>query len=181
MATKCTVIRGDITKIKADAIVNAANSSLLGGGGVDGAIHRAGGPAILEQCIQIRNKQGGCKTGEAVITTAGNLPARYVIHTVGPVWQGGHNRERELLSNCYRNVLTIAVEQGIKTLAFPNISTGIYRFPKKEAASLAIAAVQEFVTTHPHSLEEILFVCFDNENYQLYQQLLLNNTNNTSH
>lgn len=171
MLPKLTLIQGDITKIKADAIVNAANSSLLGGGGVDGAIHRAGGPAILEACIQIRNKQGGCKVGEAVITTAGNLPARYVIHTVGPVWQGGNNRERELLSACYRNVLTLAVEYGIKSIAFPNISTGIYRFPKAAAASLAVTAVREFVAG-PHPFQEISFVCFDDENYRLYQQLL---------
>lgn len=172
MPTKFTLIQGDITQIGADAIVNAANSSLLGGGGVDGAIHRAGGPAILEECIQIRNKQGGCEIGEAVITTAGRLSARHVIHTVGPVWQGGNNRERELLSNCYRSVLKLAVAHGIKTLAFPNISTGIYRFPKAEAAAEAMAAVQEFVATHPHSLEEISFVCFDDENHQLYEQLL---------
>lgn len=172
MPTKITVIQGDITKIKADAIVNAANSSLMGGGGVDGAIHRAGGPAILEECIEIRNRQGDCETGEAVITTAGKLPARYVIHTVGPVWQGGNNRERELLLNCYRNVLTLAVDYGVKTLAFPNISTGVYRFPKAEAASLAIAAVQEFIADNPHDVEEISFVCFDEENYRLYQQLL---------
>ena len=170
--TKLTLLQGDITKIKADAIVNAANTSLLGGGGVDGAIHRVGGPAILEDCMKIRARQGGCAVGEAVITTAGRLPARYVIHTVGPVWQDGKNRERELLSNCYRNVLKLAVEHDIKTLAFPNISTGIYRFPKAEAAALAIAAVQEFVATDPHSLEEISFVCFDDENHQLYQQLL---------
>jgi len=172
MPTKFTLIQGDITQIGTDAIVNAANSSLLGGGGVDGAIHRAGGPAILEECIQIRNKQGGCEIGEAVITTAGRLPARHVIHTVGPVWQGGNNRERELLSNCYRSVLKLAVAHGIKTLAFPNISTGIYRFPKAEAAAEAMAAVQAFVATHPHSLEEISFVCFDDENHQLYEQLL---------
>ncbi len=172
MTVKFTLIQGDITKIAADAIVNAANSSLLGGGGVDGAIHRAGGPAILEECIQIRNKQGGCKIGEAVITTAGRLPARHVIHTVGPVWQGGNNRERELLSNCYRNVLKLAVEHDLKTLAFPNISTGIYRFPKAEAASLALTTVQEFAANNPHSLEEISFVCFDDENFRLYQELM---------
>ena len=126
----------------------------------------------MEECIQIRNKQGGCKIGEAVITTAGRLPARYVIHTVGPVWQGGNKRERELLSNCYRNVLKLAVEHDIKTLAFPNISTGIYRFPKAEAAVLALAAVREFTATHPHSLEEISFVCFDDENFRLYEELV---------
>lgn len=173
--TKLTFLQGDITKVQADAIVNAANSSLLGGGGVDGAIHRAGGPAILEDCIKIRNKQGGCPTGEAVITTGGNLPARYVIHTVGPVWQDGNHRERELLSNCYSNVLTLAVEYGIKTLAFPNISTGIYRFPKAEAAALAVATVQQFVTVHPDKVEEVSFVCFDEENCRLYQLLLQNN------
>lgn len=172
MSTKLTLIQGDITKIATDAIVNAANSSLLGGGGVDGAIHRAGGPAILEECIQIRNRQGGCKIGEAVITTAGRLPAKYVIHTVGPVWQGGRNRERELLSNCYRNVLELALEHGIKTLAFPNISTGIYRFPKAEAAALALEAVQAFVASHPDALEEISFVCYDDENFRLYEELM---------
>jgi O-acetyl-ADP-ribose deacetylase (regulator of RNase III) len=170
--TKLALLQGDITKVQADAIVNAANSSLLGGGGVDGAIHRAGGPAILEDCVKIRNRQGSCPTGEAVITTGGNLPARYVIHTVGPVWQGGNNRERELLSNCYRNTLTIAIEYGIKTLAFPNISTGIYRFPKAAAAAVAVATVQEFIAAHPGKVETITFVCFDEENYRLYEQLL---------
>ncbi|MBO9565044.1 MAG: O-acetyl-ADP-ribose deacetylase [Niastella sp.] len=170
--TTLALLQGDITKVQADAIVNAANSSLLGGGGVDGAIHRAGGPAILEDCIRIRNRQGSCPTGEAVITTGGNLPARYVIHTVGPVWQGGNNRERELLSNCYRNTLTIAIEYGIKTLAFPNISTGIYRFPKAAAAAVAVATVQEFISAHPGKMETVTFVCFDEENYRLYEQLL---------
>ena len=170
--TTLALLQGDITKVQADAIVNAANSSLLGGGGVDGAFHRAGGPAILEDCIRIRNRQGSCPTGEAVITTGGNLPARYVIHTVGPVWQGGNNRERELLSNCYRNTLTIAIEYGIKTLAFPNISTGIYRFPKAAAAAVAVATVQEFISAHPGKMETVTFVCFDEENYRLYEQLL---------
>jgi O-acetyl-ADP-ribose deacetylase (regulator of RNase III) len=169
---KITLLKGDITKIKVDAIVNAANSSLLGGGGVDGAIHRAGGPEILEECIKIRNKQGGCDVGEAVITTAGRLPARYVIHTVGPVWQGGEKQERELLCNCYRNVLTLAVQYDVKTLAFPNISTGIYRFPKAEAAALAVDTVKSFIAANADSFEEITFVCFDDENHQLYQQLL---------
>lgn len=171
MTTRALLL-GDITKVRVDAIVNAANSSLLGGGGVDGAIHRAGGPAIPEACRKIRSQQGGCPTGEAVITTGGNLPARYVIHTVGPVWQGGNNRERELLSNCYRNSLTIAIAYGVKTLAFPNISTGVYRFPKAEAATVALTAVQAFITAHPGKLEAVTFVCFDEENYQLYQQLL---------
>src|SRR6478672_7821214 len=123
---KIELIKGDITKVHVDAIVNAANSSLMGGGGVDGAIHRAGGPAILEECRKIVARQGGCRTGEAVITTAGNLPARFVIHTVGPVWNGGLHGEKERLSDCYKNSLQLAVENQCKTIAFPNISTGIY-------------------------------------------------------
>src|SRR5687768_13462042 len=162
------LIKGDITKMKVDAIVNAANSSLLGGGGVDGAIHRAGGPAILEECRQIRAKQGGCDTGEAVITTAGRLPAKYVIHTVGPVWNGGNNNEPELLANCYRNSLRLAVENGVKTIAFPNISTGIYHFPKSQAAAIAIETVQRFMA-NDNSLNEVIFVCFDDENFNLYK------------
>jgi O-acetyl-ADP-ribose deacetylase (regulator of RNase III) len=166
-----TLIQGDITKINADAIVNAANTSLLGGGGVDGAIHRAGGPAILEECRQIRAKQGGCEVGEAVITTAGRLPAKYVIHTVGPVWNGGHNGEPNLLANCYRHSLQLAVENGVTTIAFPNISTGIYRFPKPEAATIAITTVQQFIA-NDKSLEKVIFVCFDDENYTLYKEKL---------
>lgn len=165
------LIKGDITTIKADAIVNAANSSLLGGGGVDGAIHRAGGPAILEDCRAIRAKQGGCPTGEAVITTAGKLPAKYVIHTVGPVWFNGNKGERELLAGCYRNSLQLAVENGVKSIAFPNISTGIYHFPKPEAAEIAIATVQRFMA-NDNSIEEVFFVCFDDENFTLYKMNL---------
>src|SRR5262249_12874794 len=127
MKTAISLRQGDITLTRADAIVNAANSSLMGGGGVDGAIHRAGGPEILEDCKKIVARQGGCKTGEAVITTAGRLPAKYVIHTVGPVWNGGNKDERKLLANCYSNSLNLALEYGLKTIAFPNISTGIYR------------------------------------------------------
>jgi O-acetyl-ADP-ribose deacetylase (regulator of RNase III) len=166
-----SLIKGDITKIKADAIVNAANSSLLGGGGVDGAIHRAGGPAILDECRQIRARQGGCDTGQAVITTAGLLPAKYVIHTVGPVWNGGNHGEQELLAGCYRNSLQLAVANGIKTIAFPNISTGVYGFPKPEAATIAIKAVQQFMA-NDNSVDEIIFVCFDDENYSLYKERL---------
>ena len=171
MSAKITLLKGDITKIKADAIVNAANSSLLGGGGVDGAIHRAGGAAILDECRQIRAKQGGCDTGEAVITTAGQLPAKYVIHTVGPVWNGGNKGEPELLANCYRNSLQLAVENGVKTIAFPNISTGVYHFPKPEAATIAIKEVQQFAATDKN-IKEIFFVCFDDENYSLYRERL---------
>lgn len=170
-AVMMELILGDITKLQVDAIVNAANSSLLGGGGVDSAIHRAGGPAILEACILIRNRQGNCKTGEAVITTGGKLPARYVIHTVGPVWNGGKNNEEELLTSAYRNSLRLAMENGLKTIAFPNISTGIFHFPKDKAAEIAIMTVKE-VLKGTDQIEKVIFVCFDKENYDLYQQLL---------
>lgn len=164
------VIKADITTIKADAIVNAANSSLLGGGGVDDAIHRKGGKAILEACMVIRNNQGGCKTGAAVITTAGDLPAKYVIHTVGPVWNGESEKKNILLANCYHNSLTLAVENGIKVIAFPNISTGIYHFPKDKAAEIAIASVNNFA--EKEKIEKVIFVCFDDENYLLYEEKL---------
>jgi O-acetyl-ADP-ribose deacetylase (regulator of RNase III) len=172
MKTKITLIKGDITTIKVDAIVNAANSSLLGGGGVDGAIHRRGGSRILEECKAIRSRQGGCKTGEAVYTTAGLLPAKYVIHTVGPVWNGGERNERELLVNCYFNSLKLANKLNLSSIAFPNISTGVYHFPKKEAAEIAIGTVREFVATDNETLREIIFVCFDEENYNLYKDFL---------
>jgi O-acetyl-ADP-ribose deacetylase (regulator of RNase III) len=166
---KIEVIRGDITKTDVDAIVNAANSSLMGGGGVDGAIHRAGGPAILEECRKIVAKQGGCKTGEAVITTAGNLPAQFVIHTVGPVWNGGHKNEAEKLANCYRNSLQLAVENGCKSVALPCISTGVYGYPIAEAAKVAVAAVKAFLGKNAE-LERVVMVCFDGENYAGIQQ-----------
>lgn len=174
MSASITCLRGDITTITADAIVNAANSSLLGGGGVDGAIHRAGGPQILAECMAIRQKQGGCKTGEAVYTTAGNLPARYVIHTVGPVWNDGNKNEAALLANCYRNSLIIANELKLQSIAFPNISTGIYHFPKEAAATIAVATVKDFIQHDNQSIQTVLFVCFDEENYHYYQQLLAN-------
>jgi O-acetyl-ADP-ribose deacetylase (regulator of RNase III) len=161
---------GDITKQHVDAIVNAANTSLLGGGGVDGAIHRAGGPAILEECRAIRARQGGCKVGEAVITIGGNLPAKYVIHTVGPVWNGGRNNEEALLASAYRNSLELAVKNQVRTIAFPNISTGIYHFPKDKAAEIAVNTVSKFLEDHP-SIEEVIFVCFDQENYDIYASL----------
>ena len=165
------LVKGDITKMKVDAIVNAANSSLLGGGGVDGAIHRAGGPKILEECMIIKEKQGGCKTGEAVITTGGDLPAKYVIHTVGPVWHGGNNNEEKLLADAYKNSLRLATEYEIKSVAFPNISTGVYGFPKQRAAEIAVNSVKEFLNLTT-LIKEIFFVCFDDENYKIYQSLL---------
>jgi O-acetyl-ADP-ribose deacetylase len=171
MKTTIRLLQGDITTITADAIVNAANPSLMGGGGVDGAIHRTGGPEILEECKKIVARQGGCKTGEAVITTAGRLPAKYVIHTVGPVWNGGKNDERKLLADCYSSSLNLAVTQKIRKIAFPNISTGVYRFPKQEAAAIAVDTVNKFANDHPE-LEEIIFVCFDDENYAIYNQLI---------
>lgn len=164
------IIKGDITKMKVDAIVNAANTSLLGGGGVDGAIHRAGGLAILEECQKIRARQGGCQVGEAVITTAGNLPCKHVIHTVGPVWNGGGKKEPELLASAYRNSLNLAVDHNLKTIAFPNISTGIYHFPKPLAAEIALTTIRSFLETY-EGFEQLFFVCFDDENYTLYNKM----------
>ena len=164
------LLKGDITKVSADAIVNAANTSLLGGGGVDGAIHKAGGPEILEECRQIVARQGGCKTGEAVITTAGRLPAKYVIHTPGPVWNGGKYNEEALLANCYRNALRLAMEHNCKSIAFPNISTGIYGFPKDKAAGIAVE--QAMIYLSKNDLFEIIFVCYDEENYLLLKENL---------
>lgn len=165
------IIKGDITKQPADVIVNAANTSLLGGGGVDGAIHRAGGPAILEDCRKIIAKQGGCKTGEAVITTAGHLPAKFVIHTVGPVWNGGKNKEEEKLKACYTNTLSIAEKHSARSVAFPNISTGIYHFPKEKAAVISLDAVIHFLQ-NGSEIKDIFFVCFDDENYRLLTEKL---------
>ena len=165
------LLQGDITKVEVDAVVNAANTSLLGGSGVDGAIHRAGGPAILNDCRKIVAKQGGCKTGEAVITTAGNLPAKFVIHTVGPVWNGGGKGEEQLLANAYWNSLLLAAENNIRTIAFPNISTGIYHFPKDKAAAIAVGAVKEFLENNTF-ITEVVFICFDEENMLLYKKLL---------
>lgn len=165
------LVQCDITKIKVDAIVNAANNSLLGGGGVDGAIHRAGGKEILEDCINIRNRQGGCDTGQAVITTAGKLPSKFVIHTVGPVWKGGLKKEPQLLADCYINSLKIALENDIKTIAFPNISTGIYSYPKQLAAEIAVQTVNDFLIEN-EAIEEVIFSCFDEENFKIYEKLL---------
>lgn len=166
---KIELIKGDITTLKSDAIVNAANSSLLGGGGVDGAIHRAGGKRIMEECIEIRNKQGKCKTGEAVVTTAGNLTAKYVIHTVGPIWNGDEEKCSLILANCYKNSLKLAENLDVKTIAFPNISTGVYRFPKELAAKIAVDEVKNFQS---EIIEKVVFVCFDDENEMIYRQLL---------
>lgn len=163
-----TIVRGDITKIAADAIVNAANSSLMGGGGVDGAIHRAGGPQILEECKKIVESTGPCPPGKAVITTAGNLPAKFIIHTVGPVWRGGRNNEETILADCYLNSLGLANEHECLTVAFPNISTGAYGFPKDLAARVAIHAVQSFMEMKSKP-ENVIFVCFDEENFHLMQ------------
>jgi O-acetyl-ADP-ribose deacetylase (regulator of RNase III) len=160
---KIRIIQGDITKIKVDVIVNAANSSLLGGGGVDGAIHRAGGPEILNDCRAIVARQGGCKTGEAVITTAGRLPAKHVIHTVGPVWNNGTREEDILLASCYRRSLELATRHHLKTIAFPNISTGIYRFPKDLAAKIAMDTIVQYLEEN-QEMEEVILVCFDEEN-----------------
>lgn len=163
---KLEVKKGDITNLKVDAIVNAANSSLLGGGGVDGAIHRAGGPEILKECKRIVGEQGTCPAGEAVLTTAGKLDAKYVIHTVGPRWNGGNAGEAEKLTNCYKNSLRIADEKSLRSIAFPNISTGIYGYPKEEAAKIALEAVK---AASPKNITKVIFVCFDDENYNLYK------------
>ena len=170
MLKQISILKGDITQIAVDAIINAANTSLLGGGGVDGAIHRRGGTAILAECQKIRAKQGGCAVGEAVITTAGNLPAKYVIHTVGPTWFNGEKNEPILLENAYRNSFKLADHLGLKTIAFPNISTGIYRFPKQLAAQLAFKVINDELK-QSQSVQEVVFICFDDENFNIYQLL----------
>jgi O-acetyl-ADP-ribose deacetylase (regulator of RNase III) len=172
LANRISLLQGDITKIKADAIVNAANSSLMGGGGVDGAIHRVGGPAILAECREIVLRQGRCETGQAVITSGGNLPAKFVIHTVGPIWLGGNNNEVNLLQNAYLNSLKLAVGNGIETIAFPNISTGVYGFPKGKASEIAIETVAQFLSEN-NQIKQVYFVCFDQENYELYRKYKL--------
>lgn len=165
------LIRGDITKVRCSAIVNAANSSLLGGGGVDGAIHRAGGPDILRECRAIVEKSGPCKTGHAVYTGPGNLPCDYIIHTVGPIWHGGINREAELLGDCYINSLKLCSDLNLASVSFPNISTGVYGFPKREASIIAINSVSLFLSTNK-SIKKVIFVCYDSENYNLYSHSL---------
>jgi O-acetyl-ADP-ribose deacetylase (regulator of RNase III) len=164
---RIALVQGDITRLDAEAIVNAANELLLPGGGVCGAIHRAAGPQMAEECTRI----GLCATGQAVITTAGNLKAHYVIHAVGPVWQGGGRNEPELLASAYRKSLELAVAYHIKTIAFPNISTGIYGFPKEMAATIAVNAVNSFLSNN-ETIRCITFCCFDSDNYELYKKLL---------
>jgi O-acetyl-ADP-ribose deacetylase (regulator of RNase III) len=168
--TRIVAVRGDITEQDTDAIVNAANSSLMGGGGVDGAIHRVGGPQILEECKEIVAETGRCPTGEAVITTGGKLKARHVIHTVGPVWRGGAHREHELLASAYRNSLEIAKARGLRTIAFPSISTGAYGYPVEKAAPVAVETVAEFVREHP--LDEVRFVLFSEDDLGVYSAAL---------
>lgn len=161
------LFKGDITTLLVDAIVNAANKSLLGGGGVDGAIHRVAGAELLAECATLN----GCETGNAKITKGYKLPAKFVIHTVGPVWRGGGDNERELLASCYQASLQVAVKNGIKTIAFPNISTGVYGFPKEEAAVIAIREVSAFLAQST-SLDKVIFAVFDDANYQIYQSKL---------
>jgi O-acetyl-ADP-ribose deacetylase (regulator of RNase III) len=157
------VAEGDITKQRVDAIVNAANTTLLGGGGVDGAIHRAAGPRLVEESKTL----GGCPTGQAKITKGYNLPAQWVIHTVGPVWHGGARHEDELLASCYRRSLELAVEKGVRTIAFPAISTGVYGFPLERATAIAVGEVRSFLEKNP-SLEKVVFVCFGKHAYEGY-------------
>ncbi|RKU35413.1 O-acetyl-ADP-ribose deacetylase [Candidatus Poribacteria bacterium] len=166
------LIQGDITKAQVDAIVNAANRQLIGGGGVDGAIRRAGGDAIEQACARIRERQGGVETGNAVITIGGNLSAKYVIHTAGPVWEGGTAGEPELLASCYRESLRLAVENGVQTIAFPSISTGIYGYPTEKAAAVALHTVKEFVARGGSAPKCIQFILFDDVTYQCYTDAL---------
>jgi len=170
--TKVSIAQGDITEQATDAIVNAANSSLMGGGGVDGAIHRAGGPAILEECKKIVARQGRLPTGKAVITTGGNLKARYVIHTVGPVWHGGSRNEAELLESAYSECLTLATENKLTSISFPSISTGAYGYPVDEAAKIAVSTVVSFLKEQGTSLKDVVFVLFDSRTYQSYRSVL---------
>ena len=173
LQTDLELIQGDITKAQVDAIVNAANSQLIGGGGVDGAIRRAGGDEIEQACAEIRKREGGCPTGKAVITTGGNLPAKYVIHTAGPVWEGGNSGESELLASCYQSSLQLAVQNGIQRIAFPSISTGIYGYPTEKAAVVALTAVKKFVEQNNAAPTTIQFILFDEATHTCYLDALL--------
>lgn len=166
-SNKLELLRGDITKVAVDAIVNAANATLQGGGGVDGAIHRAAGPELLEECRPL----GGCRPGKAKITRGYRLPARFIIHTVGPFWNGGKRGEAEVLANCYRNSLGVAAKNGVKTIAFPAISCGAYRYPIAEAAKIAVVTTQEFLQAHSE-MEKVIFVVLDDEIFAIYRELL---------
>lgn len=168
MTASVTAVHADITTLEVDAIVNAANSSLLGGGGVDGAIHRAAGPALLEECRAL----GGCRTGEAKITSGYNLPARHIIHTVGPVWHGGDRGEPELLSSCYRNCVALAVDRQLTTIAFPGISTGVYGYPKEDAARIAVATVRDSLSARQGKVTDVSFCCFSAADLEIYLGLL---------
>lgn len=170
MNNRIEIMKGDITTLSVDAIVNAANSSLMGGGGVDGAIHRAGGKTILEECKEIIDKQGRCPAGKAVITGSGNLQSKYIIHTVGPVWHGGKRNEEKLLADCYLNSLKLAVENKCTSIAFPNVSTGVYGFPKGKAAMISYKIVVEFLEANP-TFEKVIFMCYDDQNFKLLQAI----------
>jgi len=175
---KLDLIQGDITKLDVDVIVNAANSSLMGGGGVDGAIHRAAGSALLQECVKIASERrsvpgGPCPCGDAVITGGYNLPCKRVIHTVGPVWHGGGQGEEESLASCYRKSLLLADENGLTSVAFPNISTGVYGYPKEKAAAVAVESVRKTLS-ETANIQRVVFVCFDDENFDLYQKILKN-------
>lgn len=171
MINKIEIILGDITNISVDAMVNAANSSLLGGSGVDGAIHRIGGKDIIEDCQKIRARQGKCNVGEAVITRAGKLPAKYVIHTVGPYWSGGNHNEPELLKKCYINCFELAKKYNVKTISFPNISTGIYQYPKTKAAVIALDGIMNGLSDYS-LVEKIIIVCYEKDNYDIYNSII---------
>lgn len=163
------LLKGDITRIPVDAIVNAANGSLAGGGGVDGAIHRAGGPAIIRELDQIRQQIGGCDTGSAVVTSAGRLPARFVIHAVGPVYRGGKHGEPELLGSCYSTALQLAAERDVRSVSFPSISTGIYGYPVSDAAAVAIQSITTWLTTHQSSIKSVKLIQFSDADHEVYK------------